>query len=311
MRRSLLLAGLAGSLAISSSAFADSADLDRCRFVGELSKADQSIAACDRALNDPTLTGSVRAVALSNRCGWWWAKKDPDRALPDCNEAIRMSGGYSAAYVNRGNIYLSKTEPDRAFGDFDEAVRLDPKNAWALSARGNLYKNKGDFEHALTDLSAAIRLDPNYAMARFFRGDLYKSHGDLDRALIDVNESIRTRSQFCRGLFHARLGVLPRGQQRRCPGGLHEINPARCGRCGILLQPGCRVLCHRRSHRGCGSRFQESERTRSRKRLCRALARSCGTPQRRRKSSRAKRKATGHDRLARPDRPAIPGANER
>src|ERR1700722_746444 len=181
MHFSAKLAGLATLLAISSPVLADhQSDLEQCKFIGEISKADLSIAACDRALNDPSMTGPGRAAVFSNRCGWWWAKKDPDRALPDCNEAIRIDRGNAAAYINRGNAYLNKSDLERAFSDFNEAIRLDPKNAWAYTARGDLYKNRGDFDRAMADFSESIRLDPNYAMAFFFRGDLFKHRDDFN-----------------------------------------------------------------------------------------------------------------------------------
>jgi len=192
MRFSVLLAGLATWFAFSSPVLADSqSDSDQCKFVGEISKADQSIAACDRVISDARVTGSDRAIAFSNRCGWWWAKKDADRALSDCGEAIKADRSYAPAYMNRGNAYLSKADGEHAFSDFNEAIRLDPKSAWAYSQRGDLYKAKGDFDHALADFNEAIRLDPNYAVAFFFRGDLYKRRGDFARAMTDLNESIR------------------------------------------------------------------------------------------------------------------------
>jgi lipoprotein NlpI len=215
MRFSMLLAGLVTSLALAGPALADSqSDLDHCKFAGEVSKADESIAACDRAINDPKLTAANRAVAFGSRCGWWWAKKDPDRALSDCNEAIKADSRYAAAYVNRGNAYLIKSDVDHAFADFGEAIRLDPKNAWAYTERVNLYKNKGDFEHALADLNESIRLDPNYAVAFFSRAYLYKSQGDLNRAMTDLNESIRldpnyASAYFTRGSVSYMLGNNP------------------------------------------------------------------------------------------------------
>lgn len=216
MHFSVPLAGLATLFAFAGPALADSySDLGQCAFVGEISKADQSIAACDRVLSDPKVTGPRRAIAFSNRCGWWWAKKDPDRALSDCNEAIRIDPTYAAAYVNRGNTYLNKADPERAFGDFNQAIRLDPKNAWAYNARGNLFKNKGDLDHALADLNESIRLDPNYAMPWFFRGDLYKTRGDFDHALADLSESIRldpnyAPAYFARGSVYYIMGINAR-----------------------------------------------------------------------------------------------------
>ena len=215
MRSSVLLAALATSFAFSSPLLADTqSDLDQCKFVGEISKAEQSIAACDRAIKDSKVTGPARAIAFSNRCGWWWAKKDPDRALSDCNEAIKVDRTYAPAYINRGNAYLSKADSEHAFSDFNEAIRLDPKSAWAYSARGGLYKAMGDFDHALADLNAAIRLDPNYAIAYFFRGDLYRHGGDFDRATVDLNESIRldpnsAKAYLSRGRLSYSLGQNP------------------------------------------------------------------------------------------------------
>jgi tetratricopeptide (TPR) repeat protein len=218
VRFSLFLAGLATLVVIARPVLADSqADLEQCKFAGEASKADERIAACDRAINDPKVTGQTRAIALNNRCGWWWNKKDPDRALKDCDEAIRIDRSYAAAYVNRGNVYLNKDDLERAFADFNEAVRLDPKNAWAYSARANLYRNKGDFDRALADINESIRLDPTYALAYFFRSELHRRKGDFDQALADLNEAIRldpnyATAYFARGsIFYAKgnnIGAL-------------------------------------------------------------------------------------------------------
>lgn len=155
MRFSVLAAVSAPFLMLLAPAVADSqADLDRCKFVGELNKADDGIAACDRVVNDAKISAQDRAGALSSRCGWWWAKKDSDRALTDCNEAIRINRNLAPAYLNRGNVYLSKSDLDHAFTDFNEALRLDPKNAWAYAERGNLYKNR---ETSITRLSISMK----------------------------------------------------------------------------------------------------------------------------------------------------------
>jgi lipoprotein NlpI len=215
MRFTLLLAALPALSMFASLALAeDQTDLDRCRFVGELSKADDGITACDRVINDSKTGAQDRAAALSSRCGWWWTKKESDRALPDCNEAIRLNRSYAAAYLNRGNVYLSTSDFEHALEDFNEALRLDPKNAWAYTERGNLYKNKGDADRALADLNESIRLDPSYALARFLRGDLYRSTGNVAQAMEDMNETIRldpnyALAYFTRGRLSYMLGNNP------------------------------------------------------------------------------------------------------
>jgi lipoprotein NlpI len=189
-------------------------DLDRCKFAGVLTKADEGIAACDRIIKDSKTSAQDRASALSSRCGWWWAKKDSDQALTDCNESIRANSNFAAAYLNRGNVYLSKSDFEHAFTDFSEALRLDPKNAWAYAERGNLYKNKGDIDRALADLDESIKLDPNYALAYFSRGDLYRRSGNLARAMADMNDTIKldpnyALAYFTRGRISYMLGNGP------------------------------------------------------------------------------------------------------
>jgi lipoprotein NlpI len=216
MRFTWVLSALVASVTLVSSPRADAqtADLNRCRFVGELSKADDGIASCDRAIGDSKTNPADRAAALSSRCGWWWAKKDPDRALSDCNEAIRLNRNYAAAYLNRGNVFLSKSDFDHALADFNEALRLDPKNAWAYAGRGNLYENRGDFDRALADLDESVKLDPGYALAHFSRGDLYRKRGDFARAMTDMNDTLRLDpnyplAYFTRGRLSFMLGNGP------------------------------------------------------------------------------------------------------
>ena len=215
MRFPMLMAASAAALMIVGMHASDAqSDLDQCRFVGQLDKADDGVAACDRIIKDSKTSAQDRTSALSSRCGWWWAKKDADRALADCNEAIRTNRGFAAAYLNRGNVYLSKSDFDHAIADFNEALRLDPKNAWAYAERGNLYKNKGDIDHALADLNESIKLDPGYALAYFSRGDLYRSRGDLAHAMADMNDTIRldpnyALAYFIRGRLSFMLGNNP------------------------------------------------------------------------------------------------------
>lgn len=204
----------AGVMSLNAASAADKADLDRCKFAGELNKADEGIAACDRVVTDSRMSSQDRASALSSRCGWWWAKKDSDRALTDCNESIRLYRNSAAAYLNRGNVYLSRSDLDHALADFNEALRLDPKNAWGFAARGNLYKNKGDFDSALADLNEAIQLDPGYALAFFSRAEIYKSKGDVARAMSDLNDTLRldpnyALAYFIRGQLSYLLGNAP------------------------------------------------------------------------------------------------------
>jgi lipoprotein NlpI len=205
-----------GTFLLANPVIADSwSDLERCKFLGELAKADQNIEACDRAIADPKTSAPGRVAALSNRCGWWWTKHQPQRALSDCNEAIRLDPAYAVAYLNRGNAYMNDGDFERALEDFNEAIRIDPQNAWAYTSRGELYKRKRDFDHALGDFNKATQLEPNYALAIFERGVLQKARGDFDHALLDFNISIRLDESYAPAYFNRGLVYYIMGNNSR------------------------------------------------------------------------------------------------
>jgi tetratricopeptide (TPR) repeat protein len=59
-----------------------------------------------------------------------------------------------------------KGDPDRAIADASEAIRLYPTYAEACGTRGSAYRLKGDFGRAITDLTEALRLAPGYERAK-------------------------------------------------------------------------------------------------------------------------------------------------
>ena len=58
-------------------------------------------------------------------------KGNPDRALAELTEAIRLDPTLAKAYANRGWVYVEKGDQEKAIADCTEAIRLDPKDARA------------------------------------------------------------------------------------------------------------------------------------------------------------------------------------
>jgi tetratricopeptide (TPR) repeat protein len=162
--------------------------IDWCQ--GNIFTPDLRINGCTAAIQSGRLSGKGLISAFNNRCWAYNDKGESDRALADCNEAIRLDPKYAAADNNRGNAYRAKGDLDRAIADYNEAIRLDPKFALAYNNRGNAYWDKGDLDRAIADYNA-IRLDSKYALAYNNRGIAYRAKGDLDHAIADYNEAIR------------------------------------------------------------------------------------------------------------------------
>jgi tetratricopeptide (TPR) repeat protein len=68
---------------------------------------------------------------------------------------------YIEAYVNRGLAYAVLGQPERAIQDFDEGIRLDSQLARAYSNRVLAYKLQGKKAEAIADLEKFITLVDN------------------------------------------------------------------------------------------------------------------------------------------------------
>jgi tetratricopeptide (TPR) repeat protein len=102
--------------------------------------------------------------ALNSRC---WARalwgRDLEKALSDCNAALRRRPGIGAFLDSRGLVRLRLGDYDRAIQDYDAALQADPKMAWSLYGRGLARRHKGLASQAEADLNAAAAIAPEIA----------------------------------------------------------------------------------------------------------------------------------------------------
>ena len=103
-------------------------------------------------------------TALNERC-WdraMWGV-DLDKALSDCNAALKRRPGTAGFLDSRGTARLRLGDYDGAISDFDATLKANPKLAWSLYARGIAKRHKGQLQESEADLKAALQMAPNVA----------------------------------------------------------------------------------------------------------------------------------------------------
>jgi tetratricopeptide (TPR) repeat protein len=109
--------------------------------------------------------------ALNQRC---WARAqagtDLQKALADCDRALRLNTKFAAAFDSRGLVRLRLGDDDGAITDYDQALSLDPKLAWSLYGRGLAKLKKGATAEGQSDIAAATALQSNLPEVAKARG---------------------------------------------------------------------------------------------------------------------------------------------
>jgi tetratricopeptide (TPR) repeat protein/predicted aspartyl protease len=83
-----------------------------------------------------------------------------DKALADCNEALKLWPGAPQVLDSRGLVFLRMNRPDEAIADYDAALKVAPQMAWSLYGRGLAKQHQGHKAEGDADIAAALAIAP-------------------------------------------------------------------------------------------------------------------------------------------------------
>jgi tetratricopeptide (TPR) repeat protein/predicted aspartyl protease len=99
------------------------------------------------------------------------------------SKAVTLNPAEPDYYYQRGNAYWAGKQPDLALKDFDQALKLKPGFLSAYIPRAELDLNKGNTPAALADLEAVDRLAPKQADLRYTLAALYERMDHLPESI--------------------------------------------------------------------------------------------------------------------------------
>jgi tetratricopeptide (TPR) repeat protein len=126
----------------------------------------------DRAIRDCTIViGSRRSnllAAYETRCVALWLKGAYARAVPDCDQSIRIGVSSPAAYLLSGVALAERGDHHGAVAYYSRSIELTPTTT-AYYNRGTSYLLLGKYAWALEDFDRAIAGQPSVRQARINR----------------------------------------------------------------------------------------------------------------------------------------------
>ena len=128
--------------------------------IGALEKA---VSQFDRWIDARGDSGrTLQPLTLRCRARGLW-DKDLDKALKDCNAALRLNPDGPEVLDARGIVHIRMHDYDHAIADFDAVLKARPRNAGALYLRGVAKARKGQTAAGEQDMEAAKKLFPGIA----------------------------------------------------------------------------------------------------------------------------------------------------
>ncbi|HEU4861629.1 MAG TPA: hypothetical protein VFT15_17410, partial [Chitinophagaceae bacterium] len=118
------------------------------------------------------------------------------RALEDCNEALKSKLNHGKAYENRQNIYLRLKKDSLALSDANALIKIQPKNKLGYYTKGAVYQRFNMPDSALVYFNKCLEIDPNTDFALNNRGSVLFNHNKkYKEAMADFTKAIQLNPQ--------------------------------------------------------------------------------------------------------------------
>jgi tetratricopeptide (TPR) repeat protein len=166
----------------------------------DLGHADSAL----QSLNATLISNPNDAEAHNLRCRVYYQEQDWDKAIADCESAVKLASGDSNDHLWLGRAYGQKAEhaslmssyqlARKVHAEFEQAVQLDPRNAAALADLGEFDVMAptvvgGGYARAEAVLQNLDGVDP--AAAFTLRARIAESKKDYATAESDLKQAIR------------------------------------------------------------------------------------------------------------------------
>ncbi|NEO25487.1 MAG: tetratricopeptide repeat protein [Kamptonema sp. SIO4C4] len=169
----------------------------------------------------------------AGRCSALSALSRYEEALTACDKAIQAGNwgleSPALAWLNRGRVLVNLAQFNEALDSYNQSLAIDPENAVAWSEQGDLLGLFGRNTESLNSQEWALKLRPNYALALAHQCAALNRLGQYEDAAAACNQAIQEGDGRW-GSFGPAYGWNQRGNaflgQLRYEEGLASINRA-------------------------------------------------------------------------------------
>lgn len=133
---------------------------------------------------------------------------EPEKAIKDLTEAIRINPTYYRTYQLRSEAYRDLNLYDESVADMTRAISCSKNNIGLYRDRGYLKFKHGYYKEAVADYTKALSLDPNDDISLRARGRAYSCLNEYKAAAVDYKKSLQFKNKTALRLEIETRGLL-------------------------------------------------------------------------------------------------------
>jgi antitoxin component YwqK of YwqJK toxin-antitoxin module/Flp pilus assembly protein TadD len=128
------------------------------------------------------------ALATAEKAFSYYAKKDYDKAISLCEEALKYGTDYdNNLYVTLGSSYDDAGKGEKALEVYNKGIKEFPKNHLILFNKAVTLEKQEKYEEAIETYKQVLQLTPYHASTHYRLGRLAELEGDITRAMLCYN----------------------------------------------------------------------------------------------------------------------------
>jgi serine/threonine protein kinase len=139
-------------------------------------------------------------------------KKDYEKAMLDCQKALKLNESNDFAHLIRGIIYRLKLWTSEAETELLKAVKINQNNIMASLVLGDIYASTDEKEKSLNYYAHVCRVHPAFSWVYTNRGNLFYEKRDYLSAIKDFTLAVDSNPQMSWNFYRRAKSFLQMGK---------------------------------------------------------------------------------------------------
>jgi protein O-mannosyl-transferase len=129
-----------------------------------------------------------------------------------CTRAIQITKDNAVANCILGEAFSDLGEPEKAIAQYNEALRLNPVYPLALNNKGVIFTQQGRYNEAIAEFNLMLKFQPHSNLAHRNLGSVLMQQGKIDEAMVQYRAALQSNPDDDKSLANLGMALAQQGK---------------------------------------------------------------------------------------------------